>query len=170
VLFGLWTRRTCTGGRGWGATVRDTGGIENRQGQLREGLRIGSLGVGSHGGHGIVLAATKQAAGAFGLTRPGSLGVDIPVLPVLGMLYAWLYVAHMWETLRPSVQCRVSPACIPRQPQARRELRGICKQSRRLLRLRYQLFCFQDAVSLRCGRWVLALALDWLSSRANNVN
>jgi hypothetical protein len=78
VLFGLWTRRTCTGGREWGAFGRDTGGIENRQGQLREGLRIGSLGVGSHGGHGIVLAATKQAAGAFGLIRPGTLGVDYP--------------------------------------------------------------------------------------------
>jgi len=76
-------------------------------GGIREGLRLGSHGIGSHGGHGVVLAATEQAAGAFGLIRPGSLGVDIPVLPVLGMLYAWLYVAHMWETLketlRPSV-------------------------------------------------------------------
>lgn len=47
-------------------------------GGIREGLRIGSLGIGSHGGHGVVLAATEQAAGAFGLIRPGTLGVDDP--------------------------------------------------------------------------------------------
>ena len=92
----------CTGGRGWGAFGRDTGGIENRQPRNWQ-PRWARNCIGGHG---------RQAAGAFGLIRPGTLGVDYPGV-AWSMLYAWLYVAHMWETLRPYAYSRVSPACIP---------------------------------------------------------
>jgi len=102
-------------------------------GGIREGLRIGSHGIGSHGGHGVVLAATEQAAGAFpGCYAPARWVLIIPVLPVLGLLYAWMYrVSRIYvgnsSTVRiMSSVARMHPSPTPSSSRAERHL---CKQA-----------------------------------------